>query len=38
MDEVKSYLFNRTIDGKVVIDGRIKKALDEYYAEYGVRN
>lgn len=37
MDEVRSYLYNRQIDGKVVIDDVISKALDEYYAEYGVK-
>ena len=30
-------LYNRPIDGKVLIDRKIKKALDDYYAEYGVK-
>ena len=37
MDEVQEYLYNRPIDGKVLIDKKTKKALDQYYAEYGVR-
>ena len=37
MDEVQEYLYNRPIDGKVLIDRKIKKALDDYYAEYGVK-
>ncbi len=37
MDEVVDYLYNRPVGGKVVIDDSIKKALDEYYAEYGVK-
>jgi 1-acyl-sn-glycerol-3-phosphate acyltransferase len=37
MDEVQEYLYNRPIDGKVLIDKKIKKSLDSYYAEYGVK-
>ena len=37
MDEVKDYLYNKEIGGKVIIDDGIKKALDEYYDEYGVK-
>jgi orotate phosphoribosyltransferase len=37
MDEVQEYLYNRPIDGKVLIDKKIKKSLDNYYAEYGVK-
>ena len=37
MDEVQEYLYNRPIDGKVLIDKKTKKALDSYYAEYGVK-
>ena len=37
MDEVTEYLYNRPIDGKVLIDKKIKKELDKYYAEYGVK-
>lgn len=35
MDEVREYLYNRPVDGKVLIDRRVKKALDAYYEEYG---
>ena len=37
MDDVVSYLYNRPIDGEVVITKDIKKAIDEYYAEYGAK-
>ena len=37
MDEVQEYLYNRPIEGKVLIDKKIKKSLDSYYAEYGVK-
>lgn len=36
MDEVQEYLYNRPVDGRVLINRRVKKALDAYYAEYGV--
>ena len=35
MDEVVSYLYNRPIDGEVIIDKKTKNAIDEYYKEYG---
>lgn len=35
MDEVKEYLHNREIDGKVVIDDTIFAAIEEYYKIYG---
>ena len=37
MDEVVSYLYNRPIQGQVVINDEIKKAIDAYYEEYGVK-
>lgn len=37
MGEVVEYLYNRPINGKVIIDDEIKKAIDAYYAEYGVQ-
>ena len=37
MKEVTEYLYNRPIDGRVLIDSRMKKALDHYYSEYGVK-
>lgn len=35
MAEVTSYLHNRTVCGRVVIDDTIKAAIDEYYRTYG---
>ena len=35
MSEVIEHLYNRPIDGEVLLTKDIKKALDEYYAEYG---
>ena len=37
MDDVVSYLYNRPIDGEVLLTKDIKKAIDEYYAEYGAK-
>ena len=37
MDEVVKYLYNRPYKGKVIIDDQLKKALDEYYQQYGVK-
>lgn len=37
MSEVTECLYNKPIDGKVIIDDNIKKALDAYYTEYGVK-
>ncbi len=34
--EVKEYLYNKEIKGKVYIDDEIKKKMDEYADEYGV--
>ena len=35
MKEVCEHLYNREINGKVVIDDTIRAALDEYYKQYG---
>ncbi len=35
MDEVKEYLHNREVCGRVVITDEIYKAIGEYYAQYG---
>ncbi len=35
MDEVVSYLYDRPVEGEVVIDHNIKNAIDDYYKEYG---
>jgi orotate phosphoribosyltransferase len=37
MDEVQSYLYNRPVNGSILIDDKVKHALDSYYAEYGVQ-
>ncbi len=37
MKEVTEYLNKTPIDGKLLIDGKMKKALDQYYSEYGVK-
>jgi len=36
MDEVVEYLYNREIDGNILIDDEMKSRIDAYYAEYGV--
>ncbi len=36
MDEVVEYLYNREIDGTVLIDDEMKAKIDAYYAQYGV--
>ncbi len=35
MQEVIEYLYNREVCGRVVVDDKIKAALDEYYDKYG---
>ena len=35
MKEVTEHLYDREVNGKVVIDDTIKAALDEYYKQYG---
>lgn len=37
MSEVIECLYNKPIDGTVLIDDNIKEALDAYYREYGVK-
>ena len=37
MNEVVECLYNKPVDGKVIIDDELKAAIDEYYAEYGVK-
>ncbi len=37
MEEVVEYLYNRECRGKIVIDDRLKDAIDAYYKQYGVR-
>jgi orotate phosphoribosyltransferase len=35
MAEVVEYLYNRPCQGKIVIDDRIRQAIEDYYREYG---
>lgn len=37
MAEVVEHLYNKERNGKVVIDDTIKKAIDAYYEQYGVK-
>jgi orotate phosphoribosyltransferase len=37
MKEVVEYLHNKSYNGRVVIDDRIKAAIDGYYREYGAK-
>ena len=36
IDEVVEHLYNRVLDGKVILDDTIKDRIDAYRAEYGV--
>ena len=35
MADVVEHLYNKEINGKVVIDDQIKAAIDAYYEQYG---
>ena len=37
MEEVVEHLYNKPCQGKILIDDELKKAIDEYYKEYGVK-
>lgn len=37
MDEVVEYLYNKEINGKVIIDDEMKNRIDDYYKEYGAK-
>lgn len=37
MPEVVDYLYNKEVSGKVVIDDNIKKSIEDYYKEYGIK-
>jgi orotate phosphoribosyltransferase len=37
MEEVVEHLYNRTCQGRVVIDDAIKAAIDRYYEQYGCK-
>ena len=38
MDEVTEHLYNKECKGKIVIDDKIKSAIDAYYAQYGAKS
>ena len=37
MAEVVEHLYNRECNGKVVIDDKLKAAIDAYYEQYGAK-
>ena len=37
MEEVTEYLYNRPYQGKIIIDDKIKAAIDAYYEQYGCK-
>ena len=37
MAEVVEYLYNREYKGKIIIDDKLKAAIDAYYEQYGVK-
>ena len=37
MDDVVEHLYNKEVQGKVVIDDTIKEAIDAYYEQYGAK-
>jgi orotate phosphoribosyltransferase len=37
MDEVVEHLYNKEYKGKIIIDDTLKKAIDAYYEQYGVK-
>ena len=37
MAEVTEHLYNRECQGRVVIDDKIKEAIDKYYEQYGCK-
>ena len=37
MEEVIEHLYNRKYNGRVLIDDKMKEAIDTYYAQYGAK-
>lgn len=37
MEEVVEYLYNKTYNGRVLIDDKMKESIDAYYAQYGAK-
>ncbi len=38
MSDVTEYLYNKEVDGKILIDDAMKASIDAYYAEYGAKS
>ena len=38
MGEVVEHLYNRPYKGRVIIDNKLKEAIDAYYEQYGAEN
>lgn len=38
MEEVVDHLYNKPYKGKVIIDDKLKKLIDDYYLQYGPKN
>lgn len=38
MEEVVEHLYNRPYKGNIIIDDKLKNAIDEYYKQYGVKS
>ena len=37
MAEVIEHLYNKEYKGRVIIDDKLKEAIDAYYAQYGAK-
>ena len=37
MEEVTECLYNKEVQGKIIIDDALKAAIDSYYAQYGAK-
>ena len=37
MNEVVEYLYNKEVGGRIIIDDKLKSAIDDYYKIYGVK-
>ena len=37
MEEVVEHLYNKEYKGKVIIDDKLKSAIDAYYEQYGAK-
>lgn len=37
IDDILTYLYNREIDGKIIIDNNMKNKIEDYLNYYGVK-